>query len=361
MNGKRLLGLLLAVMLLLSLVTGCGKQVVVTEKHDDAQQTQTEQREEPAEAAEEPAADHVKTGLSVAASAAKSAGATAEKEGSAQSDITLVAVTVGDDGVIDQCVIDMVQAKVGFDTTGALTTDPTTMAASKNELGADYGMAKASSIGKEWNEQAAALADYVCGKTLDEIEGIALTEKGAPADADLAASVTISIGGFLEGVRDAVENASHMGAQKGDALKLVSVTNLSQSKNASAEDDGLAQAYSNLAAVTLREDTVTSCYIDAVQVDVNFDTAGQITSDVNAAFPTKNTLGDDYGMKKASSIGKEWNEQAAAFCQYVTGKTVSEVAGIAVNEKGAAADVDLASSVTVGIGAFQELIRKAAE
>ena len=64
MNGKRLLGLLLAVMMLLSLVTGCGKQVVVTEKHDDAQQTQAEQKEEPAEAAEEPAADHVKTGLS---------------------------------------------------------------------------------------------------------------------------------------------------------------------------------------------------------------------------------------------------------------------------------------------------------
>ena len=32
---------------------------------------------------------------------------------------------------------------------------------SKNELGGGYGMGKASSIGKEWNEQAAALADYV--------------------------------------------------------------------------------------------------------------------------------------------------------------------------------------------------------
>jgi len=63
-------------------------------------------------------------------------------------------------------------------------------------------------------------------------------------------------------------------------------------------------------------------------------------------------------MKKASSIGKEWDEQAAAFCAYVTGKTVSEAAGIAVNEKGAPAGADLASSVTVGIGDFLSLIEK---
>ena len=34
------------------------------------------------------------------------------------------------------------------------------------------------------------------GKTLDEITGIAVNEKGAPADADIASSVTISVGGF---------------------------------------------------------------------------------------------------------------------------------------------------------------------
>ena len=59
------------------------------------------------------------------------------------------------------------------------------------------------------------------------------------------------------------------------------------------------------------------------------------------------------------SIGKEWNEQAAGFAAYVTGKTVSEVAGIAVTESGSAADADLAASVTVGIGDFQALIAKA--
>jgi hypothetical protein len=54
----------------------------------------------------------------------------------------------------------------------------------------------------------------------------------------------------------------------------------------------------------------------------------------------------------------EWNEQAAAFCRYVTGKTAAEVSGIAVTE-GKPADADLASSVTISIGGFQKLIEKA--
>ena len=37
-------------------------------------------------------------------------------------------------------------------------------------------------------------------------------------------------------------------------------------------------------------------------------------------------------MKKASGIGKEWNEQAAAFAKYVEGKTANEIAAIAVDE-----------------------------
>lgn len=66
-------------------------------------------------------------------------------------------------------------------------------------------------------------------------------------------------------------------------------------------------------------------------------------------------------MKQASSIGREWNEQAAAFCAYVTGKTVDEVKGLAVSEDGKAADADLAAGVTIGIGEFQTLIEKASK
>ena len=62
-------------------------------------------------------------------------------------------------------------------------------------------------------------------------------------------------------------------------------------------------------------------------------------------------------MKAWGGATYEWNEQAANFAAYVTGKTVAEVAGIAVNEKSAPADgTDLAASVTISIGGFQALI-----
>ena len=101
--------------------------------------------------------------------------------------------------------------------------------------------------------------------------------------------------------------------------------------------------------------------IDGVQANVNFNAEGKITSDLTAAVSTKNELGESYGMKAASSIGKEWNEQAAAFCSYVTGKTIEEATSMAVTEGGKAEDADLAASVTVSVGGFIQLIEKAAQ
>ena len=74
---------------------------------------------------------------------------------------------------------------------------------------------------------------------------------------------------------------------------------------------------------------------------------------------TKNQLGENYGMKAWGGAVAEWNEQAASFASYVTGKTAADVAGIAVNEKTAPTEADLSSSVTIAIGGFQALIAKA--
>ena len=64
-------------------------------------------------------------------------------------------------------------------------------------------MAKASSIGMEWNEQAAAFAAYALGKTAAEVKGIALTDDGRAADADLSSSVTVHVGPFMDNVAKA--------------------------------------------------------------------------------------------------------------------------------------------------------------
>ena len=295
----------------------------------------------------------VKTGLSIATSMS------AAKNGGVQVTINFTAVTVDDNGVIDAVVFDSLQATVGVDAAGQLTTDATTLFQSKHELGDAYGMRAASSISKEWNEQAAAFAAYCSGKTLDEVKAMPLTETGAPADVELAAGCTMGAYNFTPALESAVANAVHMGAKKGDTLKLVQYTSASGSKSATADAAGKTQVYANIAALTLNGDVITSCTLDALQATATFDATGAITSDLTAPVLTKNQKGDDYGMRKASSIGAEWFEQAAGFCTYVTGKTLADVAGIAVNEGGYPTDADLMATTTMGVGEYITMLLKA--
>jgi hypothetical protein len=240
-----------------------------------------------------------------------------------------------------------------------LRVDLKTEFKSKQELGEAYGMKKASAIGKEWNEQADAFAQYVIGKTVEEVKGIAVNDEGKVTDKELSSSVTVRVGDFIKVVEKAVTNAQDIGAKASDKLGMGNVTSIAKSKDA-GEKDGLAQAYSNYTAVTFDEaGSITSCIIDASQSNVNFSTAGKVTSDLKATLKTKNELGAEYGMAKASKIGKEWNEQAAAFAKYVTGKTLDQVKGIAINEEGAPTESELAASVTVHITDFIKIIEKA--
>lgn len=140
---------------------------------------------------------------------------------------------------------------------------------------------------------------------------------------------------------------------------LAMITDLTDCTNASAEGDGQVKFDVDFAAVTLDENgVIVSCLIDSLGAAVTFNTTGAITSDVTAEVKTKNELGEAYGMKAAGSA-YEWNEQAANFSAYVTGKAAAEVAGIAVDEKTAPTDADLAAGVTIAIGGFQALIAKA--
>lgn len=350
---KRKIALLLGMVLTISgLLIGCGGS---GDKVAGGQDATTEQKQEEQVDQTE---GTLKTGLAILSDVSKSKDA-GEEDGQAQANITIAAVTVDEAGKIVSCVIDTAQVKVGFDKEGKLLTDLAAEFPTKQELGDDYGMKKASSIGKEWFEQADAFAAYVVGKTAEEVSGIAVTESGAAADADLAANCTLSIGGFQAIVVKAVNNAVEAGASIGDKLGLGAVTSIGKSKDAAADAEGLAQAYTTVTAVTTNaEGKITSCVIDAVQANVNFDAAGKVTTDFAAEIKTKNELGDGYGMKKASSIGKEWYEQAAAYAAYVVGKTADEVNGIALTE-GAPADADLAASVTVHVTDFNSVITKA--
>ena len=299
----------------------------------------------------------VKTGLSVIASLSGE-GATQEKEGVATTDVSLVAVTVDDNGVIESCAIDAVQGKVKFDQNGQLTSEPGEIQ-SKNELGDNYGMRAASPIGKEWNEQAAFIADYAEGKTVEELKTQAIDETGAVKDADLASGATIYMGSFIWAIEDAVNNAKHCGAKSGDQLVLTAISNSNASTGATAEAEGSASVISNIIAMTTNGDVITGCTIDSVQSKAGFGTDGQLVGEVAGSVLSKTQLGADYGLKAYSGIGKEWDEQTQAFCEYVTGKTVEEVKGIALTETTAPAEEDLAASVSIAVGDFVSLVEKA--
>ncbi len=304
---------------------------------------------------ERPATPEVKTGLAlITSSTGKSATDKADGQGTAE--ISVVAVTVDAEGKIESCVIDAIQGKVKFSKEGKLVTDKSVPVLSKNELKTKYGMLKASKIGKEWNEQAAALAQYVVGLTADEVKAIASTS-AARNGVDLASSATMGLDGIIATIAKAVENAQYLGAKSGDELYLTHYTNNSKSKDATSKANGQTQTYATVSAITLNGDVITSMIVDAVQPTVKFDAQGQVTSD-SAYVKTKNELKEDYGMAKASSIGKEWYLQAQAFSQYATGKTISEVMGTAVNEKGVATDADLVSSVTLAVSNFTDLFAK---
>lgn len=350
---KKYVVVILSLVLVLSLVlTGCSK----SEDADAAKEPEKDTEEATEASQEKQGMAGVGLGILTNVKKSKDAG---EEDGLAQTNSLVAAVLVDGEGKIAKAVIDEVQVMVNFDKMGKIKTPLDTMFASKNVLKEDYGMKKSSGIGKEWNEQADFFAEYIQGKTLEEVKGIALAE-GVPADEDLKAGVTIHVADFIAVVEKAMMNVKP-GAMADDMLGLGVSASIARSKDA-AEEDGMVEAYIYYVASTFNADNkITSTVVDATQANVNFSKEGKITSDITAPVMSKNELGDEYGMKKASEIGKEWYEQAAAFADYTVGKTVEEVKGIALEEGGKPADEDLKASVTIHVTEIQETLEKAFE
>ena len=358
---KKFIALTLTILLAASVLAGCvGTTVVVGNCDCTCDQAPTNATEATENAT--PAEGMVKTGLSVSANISDSTSATAEKDGEAKYDITIAAVLVDDNGVIQSCVIDSIPATVKFNTSGQITSDVAMEVPTKNEMGADYGMVAWGGAKAEWDAQVAAVAKYAEGKTLEQLKNgdIDMTTGKAKDGTDLSSSATIYLAGYVYAIEAAVNNAQHLGAQAGDTLVLSTMNSVSSSANATAENKGTAQLDSDMVALSKDGDTITSCYIDSIQAKIEFDATGKITTDLSAAVSTKNQLGEAYGMVAWGGAKAEWNAQAAAFAAYITGKTADQVAGIVITETTKPADgTDLSASVTIAIGGFQALIAKA--
>ncbi len=357
---KKRMGILLSLAIMTSTLTGCvGTPVVYHDCNCDQCSTYAVKPESDDKENDSVAEGAVKTGLSVMVTMSDSKNADGDNAGEAKYDITVVAVSVDDKGVIDSCLIDSIPATVKFDATGVITSDLAAEILTKNELGEAYGMKLYGGAKYEWNEQAAALAEYAEGKTIAELKNGAVGEDGKAVDADLASTATIYLGGYVSAIEEAVKQAQHLGAKKGDELRLATMSSVGSSKNVDGDNAGLAQLDSDFVVLTMKDDVITSCYLDSVQVKVNFDATGAITTDLKADVLTKNELGEAYGMKLYAGSAYEWNEQAAALAKYVTGKTIEGVTGIAVDDRTAPTDADLASTVTIAVGGYKALIEKA--
>ena len=336
---KKILLLLLVLALSMSLLAGCAQSA-----------------EEPVEGAEEGAI--AKVGLGHVISIAKSTDAEADKTAQAQADVTVMAVGFDAEGKIVSAELDVAQTPVEFDENMVLTTDAGGEFKTKKELGSDYGMVKASTIGKEWFEQAQALEEWMVGKTVDEITGMKI-EDGKTAEEDLVSSVTVGVEDYLAALEQAWEEAIDVSGA--ETVGLGVKTSIEKSKSAEADKAAVAQVDTMIAATAFDADgKVAGTVIDTAQVVIKYDLEGKVETDKTGEFKTKNELGTDYGMIKASGIGKEWFEQARALGDWMVGKTVDEITSLEL-EDGKATDEDLVSSVTIGLTDYLYIIEESSK
>ena len=252
------------------------------------------------------------------------------------------------DGKIADVELDELETTIGADGTGAvhLPTDYRT----KRQKGADYPLAEASSLKKGWAEQADAFADYLTGRTPEQVSLLKLDNDGKPTDADLLAGCTIAVDRYRDAVVKACSNSRGLGAAKGDRVSLgVEAVNGSSDVTATDDRDVNAEIDISLVALTLdAEGRVTSAVADMAEPALTVASDGGITAPDKVE--TKLEQGDRYGMRGASSLNKEWYEHSEGFCGYLKGKTRAEVAAIPAD----GSDADLMALCTISVTDLQK-------
>ncbi|MGN0629027.1 MAG: hypothetical protein ACI4IW_05315 [Oscillospiraceae bacterium] len=166
------------------------------------------------EYAKEFTAENWTLGLGVNTDVSESTSATADANGVAKLYTDFAAVVVAEDGTILVDLLDVIQPKVEFDTTGAIVTVSDDYDASfrtKKELKEDYNMVTYGGAIAEWYEQALAFETYVEGMTADQVAGIETTTNDhgytVAADEALTAGCTIQITDFMSTLAKAFANA----------------------------------------------------------------------------------------------------------------------------------------------------------
>ena len=289
-----------------------------------------------------------KTGLGVVTEAT-------DQDRAGKIELAAAAVLLDGEGKLESVLLDELEVSVSADSTGHVTlpTDWRT----KRQKGDDYPLAEVSSLKKGWAEQADAFANYLIGMTPEQVSMLKVDKDGKPTDADLLSGCTIAVDRYRDAVTRACANARALGAAKGDRAALgIEAVNGTSDITATDDKDVNAEVDLTVVALTLGADgRVTSAIGDMAEPALTVAADGGITAP--EAVRTKLELGDGYGMRGASALGKEWYEHSAGYCSYLKGKTEAEAASIPAD----GSDPDLAALCTISIDALQKAVGDAFE
>ena len=255
-----------------------------------------------------------KTGLGVVTEAT-------DQDRAGKIELAAAAVLLDGEGKLESVLLDELEVSVSADSTGHVTlpTDWRT----KRQKGDDYPLAEVSSLKKGWAEQVDAFSSYLIGMTPEQVSMLKVDKDGKPTDADLLSGCTIAVDRYRDAVTRACANAKTLGAAKGDKAAL-----------------GIETVNGNA------DRRVTSAIADMAEPALTVVSDGGVTAP--DLVKTKLELGEDYGMRGASALGKEWYEHSEGFCDALKGKTRTEIAGLS------GGDADLKALCTIDITDLQK-------
>ena len=126
-----------------------------------------------------------------------------------------------------------------------------------------------------------------------------------------------------------------------------SYTTTEDSSSSVEDSSGKGVVSTTYATVIFDEnDIIRKIYIDEVESKIYFDSKGHLDeSKNNKVVRSKRELGDEYGMKAASNIGKEWYEQINSLEDYLVGKNIRNISDFVTNNGYYGTENDYANSL----------------
>ena len=263
------------------------------------------------------------------------------------------AVLLDAEGKLADVRLDELEVNISADGNGAVTMPDDYR--TKRQKGDDYPLAGVSSLNKGWAEQADAFGEYLKGMTPEQASKLETDEDGKAKDADLLSGCTIAVDRYRDAVAKACAEAEVLGAARDDTLALgIVAENGSSSLTATDDRDVNVQLDLTVVALTVDADgRVTGAVGDMTEPALTVSADGGVSAPDRVR--SKLEQGDEYGMRQASGLGKEWYEHSRGFCDYLKGKTAGEIGAIPTD----GSDADLAALCTISVSDLQKAAEKA--